>query len=338
MIVGNLNVSVAELGLAFDNSGSLWMVARDSQSLYRLNPATGAATAVGLLGISGFDSLAWDGQDLYALLPATDTVYRINRATGAASLVGRLGNVRLTAQSGLTADSNGNLWGLEEYGEIFQVDKSTGEATRASFTLGAGFECLALNVVLDFDRDGMPDSWENLYGLDPTDPSDAALDGDGDGLLNLDEHLAFTDPTNADTDGDGVSDFDEVFNPVVDPLNVDTDADLLSDVDEVDIHTTDPLDPDTDADGMQDGWEVEAGLDPLADDAALDGDADGLDNLEEFLLGTDPFDPDSDADGYTDRDEIDVHRTDPANDDIEGDGVPGPWQTPFDACGKRARC
>jgi hypothetical protein len=265
-------------------------------------------------------------------------VYRIDRATGAARIVGPLLNVNLNAQSGLTADADGNLWGLDEYGAIFQVDKSTGEATVASFTSPAGLESLALNVVLDFDGDGMPDSWENLYGLDPTDPSDAASDEDGDGLLNLDEHIAFTDPTNADTDGDGVSDFDEVFNPVIDPLNADTDADRLSNVDEVGVHATDPLDPDTDADGMRDGWEVEVGLNPLADDAALDQDADGLANLEEFLLGTDPFDPDSDGDGFTDREEIDVYRTDPTNDDIEGDGVPGPWQTPFDACGKRTRC
>ena len=34
----------------------------------------------------------------------------------------------------------------------------------------------------DSDNDGMPDGWEVANGLDPTDPWDALLDMDGDGL------------------------------------------------------------------------------------------------------------------------------------------------------------
>ena len=46
---------------------------------------------------------------------------------------------------------------------------------------------------------------------------------------------------------------------------------------------------DTDGDGMSDGWETANGLDPSdATDAALDPDADGLTNLDEFQGGTDP--------------------------------------------------
>jgi hypothetical protein len=46
----------------------------------------------------------------------------------------------------------------------------------------------------DTDADGMPDAWENLHGLSPKDPSDAALDLDSDGLSNLAEYQAGTDP------------------------------------------------------------------------------------------------------------------------------------------------
>ena len=49
-------------------------------------------------------------------------------------------------------------------------------------------------VVADSDGDGMPDAWETAHGLNPDDPSDAALDSDGDGLTNLNEYLAETDP------------------------------------------------------------------------------------------------------------------------------------------------
>ena len=49
----------------------------------------------------------------------------------------------------------------------------------------------------DSDGDGMPDEWESRYGLNPTDPADAAQDPDGDGLTNLQEFRAGTDPREA---------------------------------------------------------------------------------------------------------------------------------------------
>ena len=64
-------------------------------------------------------------------------------------------------------------------------------------------------------------------------PADAAFDNDGDGLSNLDEYLARTDPTNPDTDADGLSDGDEIHIHGSDPTNADTDGDGLSDGAEV---------------------------------------------------------------------------------------------------------
>ena len=112
--------------------------------------------------------------------------------------------------------------------------------------------------------DGIPDSWKIAHGFDPNDPSVASADTDDDGLTNLQEFQAGTDPRNADTDGDGVLDGAEVKRGT-NPLSADTDGDGLTDAEEIRLGT-DPLNPDTDGDGIPDGIEVKLGLNPLVAD------------------------------------------------------------------------
>jgi hypothetical protein len=64
----------------------------------------------------------------------------------------------------------------------------------------------------DMDGDGMVDSWELSYGLDPRDPTDGYGDLDNDRLSNIAEHHAGSTPTVVDTDADGVDDYLEVIH------------------------------------------------------------------------------------------------------------------------------
>jgi hypothetical protein len=73
-----------------------------------------------------------------------------------------------------------------------------------------------------------------------------------------------------DTDGDGLSDWDEVSFYKTDPDRADTDGDGLSDGAEVNVRRTDPTRADTDGDGVSDGAEVSQGSNPL-DAASIPG-------------------------------------------------------------------
>src|SRR5205085_7761369 len=91
----------------------------------------------------------------------------------------------------------------------------------------------------DSDNDGLPDWYESAHStvLNPNDPTDASKDPDNDGLTNLQEFAAGTDPANPDTDGDGLKDGVETntgvwvsaSNTGTNPLLADTDGDGVKD-------------------------------------------------------------------------------------------------------------
>ena len=167
----------------------------------------------------------------------------------------------------------------------------------------------------DDDNDGLTNAEERRYGTDPNNP-----DTDGDGLTDGEEVKRYhTNPLNQDTDGDGLTDGEEVHKYHTDPTKFDTDGDGLSDGDEIFKFHTNPLLMDTDGDGLSDGEEV---LKYHTDPLKVDTDGDGLSDWEEVkIYHTDPLNPDTDGDGLLDGDEVHKYHTDPLNQDTDGGGV-----------------
>ncbi|MBE0645448.1 MAG: hypothetical protein IH600_15300 [Bacteroidetes bacterium] len=143
-------------------------------------------------------------------------------------------------------------------------------------------------------------------------------DFDDDGLSNLEEEKAGTNPNDPDTDGDGLTDFQELRTYKTDPLYWDTDHDVLSDYVEVTRYKTDPTNKDTDGDGLDDSIEL---LDYQTDPLSRDTEGDGLIDSEEKRLGCHPKKVDTDGDGLYDGDEVIVYHTNPVLPDSDGEGI-----------------
>ncbi|MBK8780626.1 MAG: matrixin family metalloprotease [Anaerolineales bacterium] len=91
-----------------------------------------------------------------------------------------------------------------------------------------------------------------------------------------------TPSANTDSDGDGISDDDEILRTGTDPKNKDTDGDGIGDGVEV-YYRMNPLDPDMDKDGVNDGQEVAQGSDPFFPDQATDVSPELSKEVSDFL-------------------------------------------------------
>lgn len=147
------------------------------------------------------------------------------------------------------------------------------------------------------------------------------IDDDQDGLSNEQEIEFGTDPSSRDSDGDGLSDGEEINIYLTNPLLEDSDADGLTDFIEVnnqlDPNDNSDADQDADNDGLTNAEEISLGT--LLNDS--DTDNDGLTDGEEVDLGTNPNDSDSDNDYLSDGDEVNIHGTNPLSNDSDGDSI-----------------
>ena len=227
------------------------------------------------------------------------------------------------------------------------------------------------NADVDDDDDGYDDDIEEKYQTDPLDEESTPPDADGDFIPDLDD---------GDLDGDGTDNVLDAFP--MDPSeqldtdldgtgnNVDTDDDDDGYPDDVEAsYGSDPLvktstPPDLDGDLVPDGDDEDIDGDDVlnetdvfptdatewadfdgdgtGDNADLDDDADGYDDLIETERDTDPFDaastpPDMDADFLPDDIDPDIDGDDVLNGDDAFELDPAEWlDTDDDGTGNNA--
>ena len=232
---------------------------------------------------------------------------------------------------------------LAEYPEDYSCPEGTVHSSK-----GNG-DCVLLvpqcSAGSELDEDGKVCQQAPVVAPDP--------DRDDDGLTNEDEAVAGTDPDDADTDDDGLSDGAEVAGPArcsigsTDPLRADTDGDRLGDGREVrgisvrqnyyinrgvprnakniGLVRTDPCRKDTDRDGLTDWREVTGNT----IDATMVRSRKNHGAYYVEVRKTNPLRADTDRDGLTDRQEVTGsankrfrnRKTDPTRGDSDWGGV-----------------
>lgn len=77
---------------------------------------------------------------------------------------------------------------------VAHVRSYSGKLINSQKEVGGWPELKSTPAPADTDSDGMPDSWENLHGLDSKESADAMVDFDRDGYSNIEEFLNGTNP------------------------------------------------------------------------------------------------------------------------------------------------
>ena len=169
----------------------------------------------------------------------------------------------------------GNLWNCsdkltyEDYKNGINCIKIHGW-NNLSFKMESPY---SIDYDVDSDGDGLTDYYEYIFESDIN-----SKDTDNDGLSDYEECIILgTNPLCTDTDANGIpdaledADEDGLLNGEECLYNtsnctVDSDGDTISDYDEIHIYNTNPLSKDTDNDGASDAWEIENGHNPIVFD------------------------------------------------------------------------
>ena len=165
------------------------------------------------------------------------------------------------------------------------------DSTEYQYFITDDFETRYFKVVLTTNYGETIESVPFVVTKDEYDYYDVEfLDSDNDGLPDVLEIAIGTRPDLADTDGDTLTDYQEVYITGTDPTVYDSVTEGVSDAD-----------ADCDSDGLSNSYEIELGSDPCSENS----DEDDLNDYDEvYIYGTDPAKTDTDDDAISDSSEI----------------------------------
>lgn len=144
-------------GMSFSPGGTLYAHDRAAESLYTVNTGNGAATLVGVTGVSAED-LTFNLAGTAAYASAGGNLYSINPATGASSLLGAMG---ITLDGLTTAPVAVNVNGTNyAAGSVFGVDSGSLYAVNVATQVATLIGSVDADETLEFGPDG------SLYGHD----------------------------------------------------------------------------------------------------------------------------------------------------------------------------
>jgi hypothetical protein len=213
--------SALQLGSSLNATGTFWMMGGQLTQTNVYLPSPGKTyyfpTCLGSWGVASLivSNGNWSGGTM-VLGVHSNSFGTVSMAGGSMTLLSKLviGNcptggvgVVTVASSSLYVTNaahnafidvrNGqlNLNGGTLQTDILIMTNACGLFANAGGTLIVG--SLVLDPNLSAIGDGIPNGWKQQYGLNPLDPTVANADPDGDGLSNLQEFLAGTDPTNS---------------------------------------------------------------------------------------------------------------------------------------------
>lgn len=191
-------------------------------SFLLVGAATFTHAAAPPLPIRVYGNITMDGNNLPSGIHVTAWIDGVQYAQSSTFLVNE-NSVYLIDIPGDDPETLEIEGGVEGNLIVFEVDGRTVIET-AIWRSGTylALDLVALPSPPDSDGDGMPDEYETTNGLNPTDPSDAVLDNDLDGLANLEEYRRGTDPNSIDSDGDNGSDQTEILcnSDPIDPASL----------------------------------------------------------------------------------------------------------------------
>ncbi|MHA2365913.1 MAG: hypothetical protein ACXAC7_18280 [Candidatus Hodarchaeales archaeon] len=253
-----------------------------------------------------------DGKIIASVGHFKDPIIKLwNVSTGSeiGTLTGHSDGVNTLAYSEITKilasgsrDNSIKLWNITSLTEIKTLTGHNDHVNDLTFSsdgsilASAGLDYTVklwnvVNIANDSDFDGLPDSWEDNYGLDKANYWDKFDDLDQDGLMNYMEHFLSYNPTENDVDGDLMPDGWEYLmglNLTLADGNEDKDGDNLSNFNEY-LYQTNPNKVDSDYDTITDNIEIQSEiLNPNVNDGKVDTDGDWISNLDEYKAGTDP--------------------------------------------------